>query len=256
MGRKTNPKILRVGNITHNWDARWFADKPAEFREKLLQDLKIRRYLDKEMKMASISRVEVARQPRETVLTIHSSRPAVVIGRGGSGIEKIQKDLKKILGPQIRVRINVQEVSNPDADAAAVATQVVDQLERRMPFRRILKQTIQRTMQSGAKGVRIAMAGRLNGAEIARTEWLSDGNVPLHTFRADISYASKTANTTYGTIGIKVWINRGEYSDEANKEEDTARKPAPHRKGAPRRRKSLADQATKTGRMPGAKQAK
>ncbi|MEX0649912.1 MAG: 30S ribosomal protein S3 [Candidatus Andersenbacteria bacterium] len=242
MGRKTNPKILRVGNITHNWDARWFADKAGDFRQKLLQDLRIRRYLSKEMRQASISRVEIARQPRETVLTIHSSRPAVVIGRGGSGIEKIQKDLKQILGPQIRVRINVQEISNPDTDAAAVATQVIDQIERRMPFRRILKQTIQRSMQAGAKGVRIALAGRLNGAEIARTEWLSEGNVPLHTFRADISYANKTAFTTYGTIGVKVWINRGELSDsEETQESKVVESRQARRPAAARRRNSLAE---------------
>lgn len=237
---------MRVGNITHNWDARWFADKAEDFRSKLLQDLKIRRYLTRQMRQASISRVEVARQPRETVLTIHSSRPAVVIGRGGSGIEKIQKDLKAILGPQMRVRINVQEVLNPDTDAAAVATQVVDQLERRMPFRRILKQTIQRSMQAGAKGVRIAMAGRLNGAEIARTEWLAEGNVPLHTFRADISYASKTAFTTFGTIGVKVWINRGDLGvTNEEGEQPAVQQPRKTRRPAARRRKSLAEKVTK-----------
>ncbi len=243
MGRKTNPKVLRVGNITHDWDAKWFADLAGDFKKHLLADLLIRRYLNKEFRMASISRVEIARQPRETVLTIHSSRPAVVIGRGGSGIEKIQKDLKGILKGETRVRINVQEVSNPDTDAAAVATQVVDQLERRMPYRRILKQSVQRAIQAGAKGVRIAVGGRLNGADIARREWLAEGNVPLHTFRADISYSAKTAHTTYGTIGVKVWVNRGDLvmEDEADvADAAVTKKEAPKQ----RRRKSLADKAT------------
>lgn len=245
MGRKTNPNILRIGNITHSWDARWFADKPADLRQKLAADLKIRAYLNKKLRTASISRVEIARQPRETVLTIHTSRPAVVIGRGGSGIEQIQKDLAGLLKSVGRVRIDVQEVRNPDTDATSIATQVVEQLERRMPFRRILKNSVQRSMQAGARGVRIALAGRLNGAEIARTEWLSEGNVPLHTFRADVSYARRTAYTTFGTIGVKVWVNRGEIADG---DEDTpreavgeARQKAPKRK----RRTSLAEKAKK-----------
>lgn len=245
MGRKTNPNILRIGAITRSWDARWFADKREDRRQKLAADLKIRAYLNKKLRNASISRIEIARQPRETVLTIHTSRPAVVIGRGGSGIEQIQKDLAGILKAVGRVRIDVQEVRNPDTDATAVATQVVEQLERRMPFRRILKHTVQRAMQAGARGIRISLAGRLNGAEIARTEWLAEGNVPLHTFRADVSYARRTAYTTFGTIGVKVWINRGEIA-QADEEElgetaaDTKKKPRVRK-----RRTSLAEKAKK-----------
>lgn len=193
--------------------------------------------------MASISRVEIVRNQRETVLTIHTSRPAVVIGRGGSGIEKIQKDLKRVLGGKGRIRINVQEIRNPDTDAAAMATQIVDQLERRMPFRRVLKQSISRAMQAGAVGVRVSLAGRLNGSEIARTEWLTEGNVPLHTFRADISYAETVAFTTYGTIGVKVWINRGEYVEEEEKEQPGAERQP--KAAARRRRTSLAEKAAK-----------
>jgi small subunit ribosomal protein S3 len=245
MGRKTNPNILRIGNILHNWDAKWFSDNPKDFRDNLIQDVKIRTYLKKSLRAASISRVEVVRQAREISLTVHTSRPAMVIGRGGSGIEKIQKDLAKFLGKETRVRINVQEVRNPDTDATAVATQVVDQIERRMPYRRILKQSVQRSMQAGARGVRIAVAGRLNGADIARREWLADGNVPLHTFRADISYATKTAFTTFGTIGVKVWINRGEYETEsAEKPGETIG--APKAQPVTRRpRASLADKVQK-----------
>lgn len=242
MGRKTHPAILRVGNILRSWDPKWFADKDTDFKARLISDLKIRRYFEKNLRTASISRLEITRDQKETVLTIHTSRPAVVIGRGGSGIEKIQKDLKKMLGGKGRIRINVQEIRNPDTDAVAVATQIVDQIERRMPFRRALKNAVSRAMQAGALGARVAVAGRLNGSEIARTEWLSEGNVPLHTFRADIAYAQRTAFTTYGTIGVKVWINRGELI--LGEEE----KPGERRQGVaqvktPKRRRSLAEKA-------------
>jgi len=238
-----------VGNILRVWDSRWFADRRSIFRENLLADLKIREYFDKTMRSASVSRVEIERGPtksgggqQEIVLMVHTSRPAMVIGRGGSGIEQIQKDLSRKLGGIKRLQINVQEVHNPDTDAGAVATQVVEQLERRFPYRRVLKQTISRTMQAGAQGVRVAVAGRLNGAEIARTEWLSEGSVPLHTFRADISYAKRTAYTTYGTIGVKVWINRGDLLPE--EEEPGQQREA----GVSSRRRSLAQKAKESKR--------
>lgn len=243
MGRKANPTILRISSISRVWDPHWFSDRRPNFRDQLKADLLIREYLRTVLRMASISRVEIMRDQKETVLTIHTSRPAVVIGRGGSGIEKIQKDLKKKLGGS-RLRINVQEVRNPDTDAAAIATQIVDQLERRMPFRRVLKQSVSRAMQAGAVGVRIALAGRLNGAEIARSEWLSEGNVPLHTFRADVVFAEMTAFTGYGTIGVKVWINRGELADKEERETASKKVVArPVTPGAPRRRSSLAEAA-------------
>jgi small subunit ribosomal protein S3 len=238
MGRKVNPTILRISSISRVWDPHWFADRRPLFRDQLRQDLAIRAYLKKELRMASISRIEINRDQKEIVLTIHTSRPAVVIGRGGSGIEKIQKDLKRQVSGA-RIRINVQEVRNPDTDPMAISTQVVDQLERRMPFRRVLKQSISRAMQAGAVGVRVELSGRLNGAEIARREWLSEGNVPLHTFRADIVYADMTAFTSYGTIGVKVWINRGEVVNHVVKE--TLGKKAVAAASEPRRRASLAD---------------
>ncbi len=255
MGRKTNPKIMRISSILRSWDAKWFADQSGVYRTSLLQDLKLRRYLTRNLRMASISRVEIARQPRETVLTIHTSRPAVVIGRGGSGIEKIQFDLKKLFGRQQHIRINVQEIGNPDTDAAALATQIVDQLERRMPFRRVIKQAIGRARQAGAKGARVALAGRLNGAEIARTEWLAEGSVPLHTFRADISYARKTAFTTYGTIGVKVWINRGELVVGEEEQPGEAIGQEKIERSKPRRR-SLAEQVSRTKPKAAARQGK
>lgn len=242
MGRKTHPAILRVGNILRSWDPKWFADKDSEYRKYLVADLRIRRYFEKNLRTASVSKLEIARDQKEIVLTVHTSRPAVVIGRGGSGIEKIQKDLKKLLGGKGRIRINVQEVRNPDTDAVAVATQIVDQIERRMPFRRALKNAVMRAMQAGALGVRVAVAGRLNGSEIARTEWLADGNVPLHTFRADVVYSQLTAFTTYGTIGVKVWINRGELVLGEEEKPGERRQSVARTKAKPRRA-SLADKA-------------
>lgn len=245
MGRKTNPNILRVGNILHNWDAKWFSDSKKDFQDNIIQDITIRNYLKKNLRAASISRIEFVRQMRETVLTIHTSRPAVVIGRGGSGIEKIQKDLRKMFGKGTKFRINVQEIRNPETDASAVATQVADQIERRMPYRRVLKQSVQRSLQAGARGIRISVAGRLNGADIARKEWLADGSVPLHTFRADISYAERTAFTTFGAIGVKVWINRGEYEVEVQEKPGEAIREVKQVKPAPRRRTSLSDKVEK-----------
>jgi len=244
MGRKTNPKILRISTITRAWESKWFSDRRTQFRQQLGQDLKIRTYFAKHLRHASISAIEIARDQKETVLTVHTSRPAVVIGRGGSGIEQIQKALSRVVGPDTRIRINVQEIQNPDTDAHAVATQVVDQLERRMPYRRIIKQSVSRSMQAGAVGVRIQIAGRLNGADIARREWLTEGNVPLHTFRADISFAKVTAHTTYGTIGVKVWVNRGEIEAKGSKDKKPASTVQPQKKST-RRRSSLADKAKK-----------
>ena len=246
MARKANPIIMRLSSVTRSWDGKWFAGRQADYRKKLTADLIIRTYFAKQHRSTSISRIEIERGPQETTLVVHTSRPAMVIGRGGSGIEQIQRDLKKLLGGG-NLRINVQEVRNPDTDSVAVATQVVEQLERRMPYRRILKQTVSRTMQAGAKGVRIAVAGRLNGSEIARREWLAQGNVPLQTFRADISFAEKTAFTTYGTIGVKVWINRGELEPEAVETPEVGSKEKGEGGGA--RRQTLAEKAKKSAKV-------
>lgn len=241
MGRKANPTILRISAVSRTWDGKWFADGHRQYRNNIKSDVLIRRYFATKLRSASVSRIEITRDQQETVLTIHTSRPAVVIGRGGAGIEKIQKDLKRILGPKQRLRVNVQEVRNPDTDAAAVATQVVEQIERRMPFRRVLKQSVMRTMRAGALGVRVELAGRLNGAEIARTEWLAEGNLPLHTFRADVVYVQRTAYTTYGTIGVKVWVHKGELV--AEEEELGVARPSRRRAPVRRKRSSLAQAA-------------
>jgi small subunit ribosomal protein S3 len=241
MGRKTNPAIIRISSVLRTWDGKWFADKRTAYKKQLADDLRIREYFAKALRMASIARIEITRDQKDTVLTIHTSRPAVVIGRGGSGIEKIQRDLHAKLGRGARLRINVQEVRNPDTDAVAIATQVVEQIERRMPYRRALKQAVSRAMQAGALGVRVALSGRLNGAEIARREWLAEGNLPLNTFRSNIGYAKKTALTAYGTIGIKVWINRGEFA--AVEEEKPGQRREARRSAPARKRPSLAEKA-------------
>ncbi|MBI4022359.1 MAG: 30S ribosomal protein S3 [Candidatus Andersenbacteria bacterium] len=243
MGRKTNPIILRVSSIVRSWDSRWFSDRRTAYREQLREDLIIRRYFARKLRAASVSRIEIerggaaSRGRQELVLTVHTSRPALLIGRGGSGIELIQRDLKQLLGGR-RLSINVQEIRNPDTDAVAVATQVVEQLERRLPFRRVLKQAVSRARQAGALGVRVAVAGRLNGADIARREWLAEGNVPLQTFRSDVAYAVRCAFTPYGTVGVKVWVNRGDLlpEEEAPGVERKAR-------SISRRRGSLAEKA-------------
>lgn len=256
MGRKTNPIILRVGNVLRSWDGKWFADRRVDFRRNLLADLMIRRYFAKVHRTTSISKIEIERNQQEIVLTIHTSRPAMVIGRGGTGIERIQKDLRRKL--KIRkgaLRINVQEIRNPDTDAVAVATQVVEQLERRFPFRRVLKQAVSRARQAGALGVRVLVSGRLNGAEIARREWLGEGNVPLHTFRADVSYASRVAHTTYGTIGVKVWINRGELKTGEEEETDAKVKGTPQTKKTAQRT-SLAKAAKESAKIKASKKSK
>lgn len=221
MGKKIHPNILRITTVTRTWDGKWFADKRATYRQNIAADLMVRRYFEKNLRTASIARIEVARDQKDTVLTIHTSRPAVVIGRGGTGIEKIQSDLRHLAASGGRLKINVQEVRNPDTDAASLVTQVIEQIERRMPYRRILKQAVMRAMQAGALGVKVMLSGRLNGADIARREWLAEGNVPLHSFRSNISYARKTAFTTHGTIGVKVWINQGEFTLEEERPGET-----------------------------------
>lgn len=254
MGRKTNPTILRVSSVVRSWDGKWFSDRRSTYHHRLREDLLIRRYFARKLRAASVARIEIerstaaARARQELVLTIHTSRPALLIGRGGSGIELIQRDLARLLGG--RLTINVQEVRNPDTDAVAIATQVVEQLERRLPFRRVLKQAVSRARQAGALGVRVAVAGRLNGAEIARREWLAEGNVPLQSFRADVSYAVRSAFTPYGTVGVKVWVNRGDLLPEEEV-------PGEERKARPTVRKggSLADKARVSAGAAGQKSA-
>ncbi|WP_273077204.1 30S ribosomal protein S3 [Selenomonas felix] len=205
MGQKVNPHGIRLG-IVKDWDARWYADK--DFAQNLHEDIKIRDYLKKSLQTAGVPRVETERSKNRLKLTIHTAKPGMVIGRGGSGIEQIKEGLKALT--EKRVDINIAEIKQPDLDATLVAENIAAQLERRIAFRRAMKQAVGRTMRLGAKGIKIAVSGRLGGAEIARRESYREGSIPLHTLRADIDYGTAEAHTTYGRIGIKVWIFKGE----------------------------------------------
>ena len=205
MGQKVNPHGIRLG-IVKDWDARWYADK--DFAQNLHEDIKIRDYLKKSLQTAGVPRVETERSKNRLKLTIHTAKPGMVIGRGGSGIEQIKEGLKNLT--EKRVDINIAEIKQPDLDATLVAENIAQQLERRIAFRRAMKQAVGRTMRLGAKGIKIAVSGRLGGAEIARRESYREGSIPLHTLRADIDYGTAEAHTTYGRIGIKVWIFKGE----------------------------------------------
>ena len=211
MGQKVNPKSIRL-KINSLWQSRWYAKQ--SYRDKLISDLQIRRALEKKLKDAAISEIVIRRDTNKVSIDIFSGRPGIVIGRGGSGTE----DLKKILSAFVKdkIQINILEVKKPDSDPAIVAQSVASQIEKRIPFKRAMKQAIDRAKTSGVKGIKIQVSGRLNGAEIARTEKISFGTVPLSTFKSDIGYKYLTASTTYGIIGVKVWVYRGEHilSDE------------------------------------------
>lgn len=215
MGQKVNPVGLRVG-IIRDWESKWYAGK--DFGDLLLEDVKIREYLKNKLKDSAVSRIEIERAANRVNVTIHTAKPGMVIGKGGSEVENLRGEITKIAGGK-KVHINISEIKHPDLDAILVAESIAQQLERRVSFRRALKQAIQRTMRSGAKGIKTAVSGRLGGAEIARTEGYSEGTVPLHTLRADIDYGTAEAHTTYGRIGVKVWIYRGEVLPTAKKQQ-------------------------------------
>ncbi len=210
MGQKVHPKGFRIG-VIRNWDSNWYANR--DYTELLHEDYKVRNYIKEHFYMAGISRIEIQRTGNRVRITIHTAKPGIVIGRGGNEVEKLKVNLSKMTKKNIS--INIQEIKKPEVDAQIVAENVAQQLEKRISFRRAMKQTVGRTMRAGGIGIRIAISGRLGGAEIARTEWYTEGKVPLHTLRADIDYGFAEANTTYGKIGIKVWINRGEVMPEA-----------------------------------------
>ena len=205
MGQKIHPIGLRLG-ITRTWDSRWFEDK--NYVEWLHEDTKIRKYLERWSRQAGISRIEIERRPNQARVIVSTAKPGIIIGKQGAGIEEKRRGLEKLTGKS--VSLNVMEIKTPELDARLVAQNIVDQLEKRIAFRRAMKQSIQRSMKAGAKGIKVQCSGRLGGAEIARTERSSDGKVPLHTLRADIDYAHVEAFTTFGRIGVKVWIYRGE----------------------------------------------
>ena len=205
MGQKVKPIGLRLG-INRTWDSRWFAEK--NYSDLLHKDLNVRKYLMAKLKPAAVSKVVIERPAGRARVTIYSGRPGLIIGKKGQDIEKLRNDLSKKLG--MDVSLNILEIRKPEVDAKLVAENIAQQLERRVAFRRAMKRSVQSAMRLGAAGVRINCAGRLGGAEIARTEWYREGRVPLHTLRADVDYGEAEANTTYGICGIKVWIFKGE----------------------------------------------
>jgi small subunit ribosomal protein S3 len=224
MGQKVHPIGIRLG-IVKDWTSTWYADS-GNFAKFLNQDLKMRDFIKKKLKHASVSRIQIQRPANNAAITIHTARPGIVIGKKGEDIEKLRAEVAHEMG--VPVHINIEEVRKPEVDAQLVAESVAQQLERRIMFRRAMKRAVGNAMRLGAQGIKIMVAGRLNGAEIARTEWYREGRVPLHTLRADIDYGFTEANTTYGVIGVKVWVFKGEIldRDEQNVEPEAGKKTA------------------------------
>ncbi len=213
MGQKVSPTALRVG-IIKDWASRWFGG--GKYSLYLKDDLAVRRFLEKRLRTMSVDRVEIERGTDTLNVVIYTARPGLIIGRGGSGIEELKAAIHKILKKKIAVRLEIQEIRNPESSAAVMAEALADQIEKRIPFRRIMKQAVAKIMANrDVKGVKIQLSGRLDGAEIARTEHAEEGSLPLQTLRANIDFARATAMTTYGTVGIKVWIYKGEVFDKA-----------------------------------------
>lgn len=208
MGQKVNPHGLRVG-VIKEWDSKWYADK-NNFADYLVEDNKVREFVKEKHYMAGVSKIEIERTAKKVKLNIFTAKPGMVIGKGGAGIEELKNDLQKIVSGDKNVLINIVEVKSPEADAQLMAENIAFQLEKRISFRRAMKQTIQRAMRIGLKGVKTSCSGRLGGAEIARAESYHEGTIPLQTLRADIDYGFAEANTVYGKIGVKVWAYKGE----------------------------------------------
>lgn len=212
MGQKVNPIGFRLG-ISADWTSKWYAEG-NQYADNLFEDIKVRKFIKKKLSQASVSRVQIERPAKQAIITVHTARPGVVIGKKGEDIERLRQEVAKLIGlPANGVKINIEEIRKPELDATLVADSVAQQLERRIMFRRAMKRAVSSAMRLGALGIKISVAGRLNGAEIARTEWYREGRVPLHTLRANIDYGTSEANTTYGIIGVKVWVFKGEVFD-------------------------------------------
>ena len=215
MGQKVHPIGIRLG-ISKDWLSKWFSDS-SEFPNNVYQDFLIRKNLSERLKDAAISKIQIERSSEKTTITINSARPGIVIGKKGEGIEGLRSELAKLMNTTINnIHLNIKEIKKPELDAKLVASSITQQLERRVLFRRAMKRAVTNTMRLGAEGIKVKISGRLNGAEIARSEWYQEGRVPLHTLRADIDYSVAEAKTTYGIIGVKVWIFRGE-TDQTEK---------------------------------------
>lgn len=217
MGHKISPRSFRTG-VIYGWDSRWFERRPLEFARLLREDVELRTFLLRRLKDAAVASVHIERSGAEAVVIISSAKPGVIIGRGGAGIEDLKKELaqKFFKKGKIAVKVNIEEVRKPGLSASITAQGIVADIEKRMSFRRVMRQTMERVSRAGAQGVKVRLSGRLDGAEIARTESLASGKIPLHNLRADIDYSYHVAHTIYGTIGVKVWIYRGEVFEKAS----------------------------------------
>lgn len=209
MGHKISPISLRIGGL-QTWSSRWFSDK-QKYKNYLISDIKLRKLIFERLRNAALSQIEIERTAQSIVFNLYSSRPGIIIGRGGAEIENLKKEISKEVGQGIKIDINIKEIKEPEADAATVGYLIAEQIEKRISFRRVIKRALERTMQNrNVKGCKIMIAGRLDGSEMSRREWVSEGKLPLHTLRANIDFAKKVAQTTMGAIGIKVWIYKGE----------------------------------------------
>ena len=224
MGQKVHPIGIRLG-ITKEWSSKWYADSQT-YSSYVEQDHLVREFLKNKLKEASVSRIHIERPAKRANITIHTARPGIVIGKKGEDIEKLRGEVSSLLGMVLPdVRINISEIRKPELDAQLVAEGIAQQLERRVQFRRAMRRAVTNTMRIGAEGIKVKVAGRLNGAEIARSEWYREGRVPLHTLRADIDYGLAEARTTYGVIGVKVWVFRGEVFDSSEAQAETQEAP-------------------------------
>lgn len=209
MGHKTNPINLRIGGLK-TWSSRWFSDG-QKYKNYLISDIKLRELIFEKLRNAALSKIEIERTAQSINIILYSSRPGIIIGRGGVEIENLKKEISKEVGPGIKIDINIKEIREPEADAATIGWLIAEQIEKRISFRRVLKRALERTMQNrNVRGCKIMIAGRLDGSEMSRREWVAEGKLPLHTLRANIDFAKKVARTTMGAIGIKVWIYKGE----------------------------------------------
>ena len=259
MGQKINPTGFRLP-VTRDWTSRWYAEG-RNFARTLGEDLKVRAFLQKKLHNASVSRILIERPAKNARITIYSARPGVVIGKQGQDIEVLKNEVQKMMG--VPVHVNIEEIRRPELDAQLIADSITQQLEKRVMFRRAMKRAMQNAMRLGAQGIKIMSAGRLNGAEIARTEWYREGRVPLHTLRANIDYGFSEANTTYGVIGVKVWVYKGDnFGEEAQAQEKTeredrrSRRPAGERAAKPARRARKTAEKTEAAAADGEKAEK
>ncbi|MEX2241573.1 MAG: 30S ribosomal protein S3 [Burkholderiales bacterium] len=249
MGQKINPIGFRLA-VNRNWSSRWYANS-RQFAGMLAEDIKVRDFLKRKLAHASVGRVLIERPAKDARITIFSARPGVVIGKKGEEIESLKAELRRLMGVQ-QVHVNIEEIRKPEIDAQLIADSIAQQLEKRIMFRRAMKRAMQNAMRLGAQGIKIMSAGRLNGIEIARTEWYREGRVPLHTLRADIDYGMGEAKTTYGVIGIKVWVYKGEVMTKA---EAQAAQPAAVPEAAPAEAPAAPKRAKKPAPRPGARRA-